>query len=162
MKRLFFVNLLLGFIYIGCKGKGSEQPSEKIDSTTFFETSVIIKKDISEVDSTAFYIYKIEIVNGSKDSTSINKADFYRLAANFLKPNITSEELKHQYKESIFEDQLDDQYAGEWNKRGGFGISDIIFEQLSGEVNTGAGQITLSNGTKSQTINIRQTGQIDW
>ena len=39
--------------------------------------------------------------------------------------------IKKNNAESIFEDQLDDQYAGEWNKRGGFGISDIIFEQLS-------------------------------
>ncbi len=105
MKRLFISSALLGFIYLGCKGKGSEQLSEKIDSTTFFETTVIFKKDISEVDSTAFYIYKIDIVDGKKDSSTINKTDFNKLAEKFLRPNITSEVLKPLYRESIFEDQ---------------------------------------------------------
>lgn len=40
--------------------------------------------------------------------------------------------------------------------------TDILFDQLSGEVSTGAGVVTLSNGEQSKTITIRQTGQIDW
>lgn len=42
------------------------------------------------------------------------------------------------------------------------GGNTIIFEQLSGAVTTGAGTITLSNGVQSQTIVIRNSGQIDW
>ena len=42
------------------------------------------------------------------------------------------------------------------------GGTTIIFEQLSGAVGTGAGTITLSNGVQSQTIAIRNSGQIDW
>jgi prepilin-type N-terminal cleavage/methylation domain-containing protein len=38
----------------------------------------------------------------------------------------------------------------------------IVFEQLSGEVITGAGVITITNGTAAQDITIRTTGQIDW
>ena len=83
MKKLLFIVALFGFIYFGCKGKGGEQSSEKIDSTTFFETSVIFKNDIKEVDSTAFYIYKIDVVNDKKDSTTINKNDFKQLAEKF-------------------------------------------------------------------------------
>lgn len=39
--------------------------------------------------------------------------------------------IKKNNAENIFQDQLDDQYSSEWNKRGGFGISDLIFQQLS-------------------------------
>jgi flagellar protein FlgJ len=39
--------------------------------------------------------------------------------------------IKKNNAEHIFQDQLDDQYSTEWNKRGGFGISDLIFEQLT-------------------------------
>ncbi len=49
--------------------------------------------------------------------------------------------LKKNNAEEIFQDQLDDQYSGEWNKRGGFGISDMIFKQLSEKF-----------GTKDQTL----------
>lgn len=38
--------------------------------------------------------------------------------------------IKKNNAEKIFEEQLDDQYSGEWNKRGGFGLSDMIYDQL--------------------------------
>ena len=38
--------------------------------------------------------------------------------------------VKKNNAEKIFEEQLDDQYSGEWNKRGGFGLSDLIYDQL--------------------------------
>ena len=37
--------------------------------------------------------------------------------------------IKKNNAENIFQDQLDDQYSSEWNKRGGFGISDLIFHE---------------------------------
>jgi len=38
----------------------------------------------------------------------------------------------------------------------------IVFEQLSGKVTTGAGTISISNGSATQEIIIRESGQIDW
>lgn len=38
----------------------------------------------------------------------------------------------------------------------------ILFEQLSGDVTTGAGTINITNGAKTNTIIIASTGQIDW
>lgn len=42
------------------------------------------------------------------------------------------------------------------------GGNTIVFEQLSGDVTTGAGTIAISNGTAGQEIVIRESGQIDW
>ncbi len=38
----------------------------------------------------------------------------------------------------------------------------IIFEQLSGNVITGAGTVTLTNGAETLDITLRTSGQIDW
>ena len=38
--------------------------------------------------------------------------------------------IKKNNAEKIFQEQLDDQYSTEWNKRGSFGLSDMIHEQL--------------------------------
>ncbi len=38
----------------------------------------------------------------------------------------------------------------------------VIFEQLSGNVITGAGTITLTNGAETLDITLRTSGQIDW
>ena len=42
-----------------------------------------------------------------------------------------SDFMKANHAEKIFQEQLDDQYSTEWNKRGGFGISDMIYQQLT-------------------------------
>ena len=39
--------------------------------------------------------------------------------------------MKANNAEKIFTEQLDDQYSSEWNKRGGFGISDMIYKDLT-------------------------------
>ena len=38
----------------------------------------------------------------------------------------------------------------------------IVFKQLSGDVITGGGVITITNGSATQEITIRNSGQIDW
>ncbi len=42
------------------------------------------------------------------------------------------------------------------------GPGDIIFEQLSGDVITGVGTTTLSDGSKTAEININSVGRIEW
>lgn len=39
--------------------------------------------------------------------------------------------LKKNQAEKIFQEQLDEQYSKEWNKQGTFGLSDMIYQQLS-------------------------------
>lgn len=43
--------------------------------------------------------------------------------------------IKKNHAEKIFQEQLDDQYSKEWNKQGGFGLSDMIYEQLQNKFN---------------------------
>src|SRR4051812_46863679 len=38
--------------------------------------------------------------------------------------------IKQNNAEKIFRDQLDDQYADQWGKAGGMGLSDLIYNQL--------------------------------
>lgn len=38
--------------------------------------------------------------------------------------------VKKNNAEKIFTEQLDEQYSTEWNKRGGFGLSDMIYENI--------------------------------
>ena len=38
--------------------------------------------------------------------------------------------IKHNNAEKIFRDQLDDQYADQWGKAGGIGLSGLIYDQI--------------------------------
>ena len=39
--------------------------------------------------------------------------------------------IKKNNAEKIFTEQLDEQYSDEWNKRGGFGMSDLIYQNVT-------------------------------
>jgi hypothetical protein len=102
---LCFIAALAIFGCTNNSASDNDSTAGHTDSTMFFQTSVIIKRDINELDSTPYFIYKIDQVNDKKDSTSINTNSFKELASRFLKPDITSKELKPYYRESIFEDK---------------------------------------------------------
>ena len=106
MKKTTLLVALVASFVIGCKNKGSKSDSEKKDdSTHFFQTAVIFQRDLHELDSTPFFIYKKTTINGRADSAAITLADLKLLAQPFLKVDITSADLKPQYKQSVFEDQ---------------------------------------------------------
>lgn len=42
------------------------------------------------------------------------------------------------------------------------GVSEIVFEQLTGSLTTGEGDITLSNNVKSINISLNNEGRINW
>lgn len=107
MKNSLLVVTAFAFTALACKNKNGQkfQPDSAVDSSHYFQTAVIIQNDIKELDSVPYYIYQLKTVNGKRDSTSIKTADFKQLAQQFLKPDITTDDMKPQYKESIFEDR---------------------------------------------------------
>src|SRR5689334_8978333 len=107
MKKLGCIAILFSLFYLSCKTKSSNDGSKANtnDTVKFFQVNQFLQGQIKEVNATPFFIYKIDIINGNKDSTPINTSSFNEIAKQFLSPNINDEKLKHYYVESIFEDQ---------------------------------------------------------
>lgn len=107
MKIAGFVFLVFTLFYLSCKttpdNTGAKGNSN--DTTRYFQVKEYLQSQIKEVDNTPFFIYKIDIINGAKDSTPINTSYFDQLSSQFLTPDINNEKLKPFYVESIFEDQ---------------------------------------------------------
>lgn len=100
------VAIIVCFLSTSCKHKSEEnKKAAGADTTSFYPIADAINADIKEVNSTPYYIYKKEVVNGKRDSTPANVAMFNQLAEHFLKPDISDKKLKPNYKESIFADQ---------------------------------------------------------
>lgn len=107
MKKIGTVGLLLALLFIACKSDsryGSSKSNEN-DTTKFFQVTQFLQAQIKEVNNTPFFIYKINIHNDQKDSSSINTDNFNQLSKQFLTPDINDEKIKRYYNESIFEDQ---------------------------------------------------------
>ncbi len=108
MKNLLTFFLLSAFFYSGCKRNESRTMSnqeKKNETAHFFQVAQFIQSQIAEVNKTPYFIYKIYITDGKKDSTAINTAVFNQVSAQFLKPDINDKMLKKYYSESIFHDQ---------------------------------------------------------
>ena len=99
--------LILICATIACKQKGnaSKQIAQAEDTTRFFQVSEYIQQQIEDVKKTPYYIYKIEIKNGIKDSMPIITPSFIQLAQQFVKSDISKPNLKKFYIENIFYDE---------------------------------------------------------
>lgn len=107
MRKISFVVIFFTLFYLACRTKSNNYSSiaNTNDTVKFFQVNQFLKSQIKEVNATPFFIYKIDVVNGSKDSTPINTFYFNQLSKQFLAPDINDEKLKPFYSESIFEDQ---------------------------------------------------------
>ena len=107
MKNAEVFFLILSLFCFSChnSNKGDSQNTDQADSATFFQVTQFIKNEVDEVNKTPYYIYKVEINNGKKDSTPINNTIFNQLSGTFLKPDLNDKSLKPKYKVNIFEDQ---------------------------------------------------------
>ena len=106
MKKVYFFILILYLLY-ACRPNESRTITSEAtkDTTYFFEVVQYIKTQISEVNKTPYFIYKIDIAGGKKDSSAINTSVFNQISAQFLKPDINDKDLKKRYTENIFHDQ---------------------------------------------------------
>ncbi|HKG68580.1 MAG TPA: hypothetical protein VKA92_06905 [Segetibacter sp.] len=106
MKKVYFFILILYLLYACRPNESRTITSEATNDTThFFEVVRYIKTQISEVNKTPYFIYKIDITDGKKDSTTINTSVFNQISERFLKPDINDPDLKKNYTENIFHDQ---------------------------------------------------------
>lgn len=107
MEKSALVFILFTLSFLSCKNipdSGSSKANEN-DTIKFFQVQQFLQGQIKEVNATPFFIYKIDIRNNKKDSTTINTAIFNQLSQQFLSPDINDKKIKQYYTESIFEDQ---------------------------------------------------------
>lgn len=106
MKKVYFFILILYLLYACRPNESGTITSEATyDTTHFFEVVQYIKTQISEVNKIPYFIYKIDIADGKKDSATINTSVFNQISERFLRPDINDPDLKKHYTENIFHDQ---------------------------------------------------------
>lgn len=108
MKKTGAFLLIFSLFYYACNQKRSGPTTTKAaknDTVHFFQVAQYLQSQIAEVNKTPFFIYKIDIIDGKKDSIPINTSVFNQVSEKFLKPDINDENLKKHYTENIFHDQ---------------------------------------------------------
>ena len=110
--KSFFSILLFSFIIFSCRNTTSSNEAVKTsDTTNFYPFIEYLNQQIQDVNNTPYFIYKISIKDGKKDSTVIAPPTFDSLAHLFVQHDITKPPLKKFYTENIFEDASTDSYT---------------------------------------------------
>lgn len=107
MNKLFLSAVIFILLISGCKQTGNtgKGTSTGVDTAKYFQVPAFIEKDIKEVNTTPFFMYKIETAGDRRDSAAIDKNQFNHLSSTFTKTDLNNEDIKQYYTESIFEDR---------------------------------------------------------
>lgn len=112
MKFVFSFALIVLLLY-SCKSSSHKEKSsnQTKDTAQFYPVTDYLKEQIRQVDNTPYFIYRITVKNGKRDSSVINQKTFDSLANEFVKDDITKPPLKNSYTENIFEDVSTNSYT---------------------------------------------------
>ncbi len=117
MKYLLFILVPIA-VTVCCSGCHSNQQKAATttqpvkDTGTYFPIKEILTEEINDVNSTPYFMYKIETNNaGKKDSSVIYAKEFEHLAQPFLDADINSPALKPLLNESVFHDLSTNSYS---------------------------------------------------
>lgn len=97
-------------LFIGCKPKSSPaKPEELYDASGYLDLNSQIVIDVKDVIATPYYMYKISVVNGKRDSTMMTVKDFAAWQSIFLRHNFMAGDTGKWYKESTIFDNTTQQ-----------------------------------------------------
>lgn len=105
--------LLFTFIIQACNesGKTKNTSINSQDTVHFYPVTEYLKQQIAHTDSIPYFIYRIRIVNGKKDSSVVDVKTFDSLANEFVRDDISNPAIKKYYTENIFEDASTNSYT---------------------------------------------------
>jgi len=93
------LSFLMAIFCFACKGK--KKPESDVDNTKFFPVVSFFQSQVKDVDTSLYFITKIETVNNSSDTTVIPREEFRKYAKDFLElPDITDKKWKGDYAET--------------------------------------------------------------
>lgn len=86
------------------KQAATENKMVVADTAKFYPLVAYFKDQIQYVDLRNFPIYRIQTIDGKRDSANISKDTFVQLASLFLQRSLGEPGIKIRYKETVFED----------------------------------------------------------
>jgi hypothetical protein len=102
-----FIILYACFGLAGCNSNKKQQSdkAQAEESTVYYPINDYIRKQIKQVDSIPYYVYRVLLVNGKKDSTTISRPVFDSLTQQFILPELEEGALRKNFTESVYVDE---------------------------------------------------------
>ena len=106
----YFVWLLLAALFVSsCGSKTTKEETkaapDKDSNTVYYPVNDYIRRQIKDVDTTPYYLYRRQVVGGKKDSSIVSRADFDSAIKAFLLPDLEGNLLRQNFSEVVFDDE---------------------------------------------------------
>lgn len=97
---------ILTIIAVSCNNRSetSKEITYDNDSLTFYPIRDYLQTQIADVVRTPYFIYRLTVQDGKRDSVVISSAEFSSLTTPFTAWNIDSPGVKKYYREDAFND----------------------------------------------------------
>lgn len=78
-----------------------------IDSSAmvYYPINDYIRRQIKDVDTTPYYLYRLQVLNGKKDSSAVSRPAFDSAVSVFLLPELDFRSMRKNFTESVFDDE---------------------------------------------------------
>lgn len=98
MKKILFIGIIIS-VLAACGSKS--------DTPNFVPYEAFIKNDLADLDSTPLLVmaYTIDTSGKKIDSSIIEKAEFRKIANQFISPSINDKKLKKYFREDSYADE---------------------------------------------------------
>ena len=106
--RSFGFLLLIALFASSCggkKAKEAEATPAKGSNTVYYPINDYIRRQIKDIDTTPYYLYRLQITDGKKDSSIVKRSDFDAAIKSFLLPELEDASLRQNFTESVFDDE---------------------------------------------------------
>jgi hypothetical protein len=112
MKKIFIPSLSLCFLLFACKSGNTNKPADTTSISTpdtakknYLPVEDYLTSEIANIDSFPYKLVRYRISQGKTDSGLITTAEFNRIAAEFLLPELDSSRFEKNFEENSFVDQ---------------------------------------------------------
>ena len=100
-----FVCLLTAILFFSCGNKQEEKAVASNDSSSvYYPINTYFRQQIKDVDTTPYFLYRLTIIDGLKDSSIINRATFDVETKPFILPQLEDKVFRTDFTESVFDD----------------------------------------------------------
>ena len=80
-------------------------PGKDSSAMVYYPINDYIRRQIKDVDTTPYYLYRSQVVNGKKDSTIVSRQAFDSAVRAFLLPELEFQSIRKNFTESVFDDE---------------------------------------------------------
>ena len=104
-KLFVFISFVCFFFACGNGGTKKIATATQDSTAVYYPINNYIRQQVKDVDTTPYYLYRLQIIDNKKDSSVVSRAVFDAETKQFLLPGLEDKSFRSNFTESVFDDE---------------------------------------------------------